>query len=214
MATIAPCITVETLDEYQASIARLEPFAERVHIDISDGEFAPRRLLGIEQLYWPQTWQVDIHAMVKQPSLYLEQILLLKPQTIIFHVEVTEDLVPLLQRVKQMGVKAGVALLRQTVPKNYAPAIEAADYVMIFCGELGQYGGKASLMQLEKVRLVRMIHPSVEIGWDGGALLENVFSLSQGGVDVINVGGAINRSDNPSEMYAKMKTEVGRRGVM
>ena len=214
MAEIAPCITTETPEEYQQAIVRLEPFAERVHIDISDGEFAPRRLLGVEQLYWPANWRVDIHAMVKRPSVYVDQLVLLKPQTIIFHAEAEEDLVPVLQRVKQMGIKAGVALLRSTVPKLVAPSIEAADYVLIFSGELGHYGGTASLMQLEKVRLVRMIHPNIEVGWDGGASVENVFSLGQGGIDVVNVGGAINKADDPEAVYRKMVTEVNKRSVM
>ncbi len=54
-----------------------------------------------------------------------------------------------------------------------------------FSGDLGHYGGKASLMQLEKVRLIRSIHPEVEIGWDGGASMENILSLAQGGMSVI-----------------------------
>jgi ribulose-phosphate 3-epimerase len=214
MTAIAPCITVETLEEYQAAVTRLEPFAERVHIDISDGEFAPRRLLGVEQLYWPSNWQVDIHAMVKRPSQYIQQLFVLRPQTITIHAEAEEDIVPVLNMIKQMGIRAGVALLKPTVPKNIAPAIEASDYVLVFSGNLGHYGGQASLMQLEKVRLIRMIHPSVEVGWDGGASVENVFSLGQGGVDVINVGGAISTAEDPAEVYTKMVTEANKRGVM
>lgn len=41
MPVIAPCICVETDDQFKTSIEKIVPFAERVHIDISDGEFAP-----------------------------------------------------------------------------------------------------------------------------------------------------------------------------
>lgn len=214
MAQIAPAITVETPEEYKAAVERLHPFAERVHIDIADGEFAPRFLLPIGQLYWPSTWTVDIHAMVARPSEYMAQILQLKPNTVIFHAEVQEDLLPLFQQLKQAGIQAGLALLKPTVPKTVTPLIDAADHIMIFSGELGQYGGTASLMQLEKIRLIRNIHPSVEIGWDGGASVDNVFSLSQGGADVVNVGGAISRADNPEVIYRQMVSEINKRSVI
>lgn len=214
MAVIAPCITVETPDDYRTTVERLSPFAKRVHIDISDGEFAPRFLLGADQMTWPETWQVDIHAMVARPSEYLPTLIQLKPHLVILHAEASEDIAPMLQQLKDNGIKAGIALLKTTVPKTVAPLIELADHVMIFSGELGQYGGTASMMQLEKIRLVRIIHPEVEIGWDGGARVENAFSLTQGGVDVINAGGAINQADDPQSVYDKMVAETNKQGVI
>lgn len=214
MASVAPCITVASLDEYRQAIAKLEPFAERVHVDVSDGEFAPVQLLGVDQLYWPPAWHVDVHAMVNKPSLFLPYLLQLQPKTIIFHAEVEEDLIPLMQQVKQMGIRAGVALKKTTVPKSISQIIEQADYALIFSGDLGHYGGEASLMQLEKVRLIRLIHPTIEIGWDGGASVENIFSLVQGGIDVINTGGAVNNAENPEEVYRKMVAEANKQGVI
>lgn len=214
MPAIAPCITVETPDEYKASVERLHPFAQRVHIDISDGEFAPSFLVGGAQIWWPQEWTVDIHAMVARPSEHLETLISLKPSLIIFHAETEEDIVPVLQHVKKFDIKAGVALLKPTVPATVAPAIQMADHVMIFSGELGKYGGTASLMQLEKVRLIRAIKPEVEIGWDGGVNVENAYSLAQGGVDVLNVGGTLARADDPAAVYATLVSEINKHGVI
>ena len=214
MTVVVPAALCESIEDYQATITRLEPFATRVHVDISDGEFAPTFTVNVNQLYWPANWEVDLHAMVARPSEYLPSLLALKPHTIIFHAEVAEDLAAVMQQVKQAGVRAGVALLRSTVPKTVAPLIELADHVMIFSGDLGHYGGTASLLQLEKVRLIRSIRPTVEIGWDGGASLENVFSLSQGGIDVINTGGAINKTDDAQAAYNTLVAEVNKHGVI
>ncbi len=214
MTVVAPCITVETDDLYKQALERLEPFAERVHIDISDGEFAPTFLVGADQLSWPDNWEVDIHAMVMRPSEYVPELLKRKPQLIVLHAEANEDLSPIMKQIKQAGIKVGLALLKTTVPKTVAHLIEEADHVLIFSGDLGHYGGKASMMQLEKVRLIRMIHPEVEIGWDGGASIENVYTLSQGGIDVINSGGAINKADDPAEVYRKMVSEINKHGVL
>ncbi|TAK34677.1 MAG: hypothetical protein EPO30_12125, partial [Lysobacteraceae bacterium] len=177
MATIVPCVTVSTPEDYKASLERIHTFATRIHIDISDGQFAPIELLAPNQIWWPQEWQIDIHAMVNQPSLYVPQLITLKPNMITLHAEAQEDILPWLQQIKQVGIRAGVALLRSTVPSDVAGLIEAADHVMIFSGELGKYGGSASMMQLEKVRLVKNINAGTEIGWDGGVSVENAFSL-------------------------------------
>lgn len=214
MSVIAPTILAETPEDYKASVERLHDFAQRVHIDISDGEFAPTFTVGAAQVWWPQEWTVDIHAMVARPSDHLETLISLKPNTIIFHAEVEEELISVLEHVKKFDIKAGVALLRSTVPSTVEPLIKAADHVMIFSGELGKYGGTASLMQLEKVRLIRGIKPEVEIGWDGGVNIENAYSLSQGGVDVLNVGGTIAKAKDPAATYATLVSEINKHGVI
>lgn len=214
MTIIAPALTEETPDAYKAQVEKLHSFTTRAHIDISDGEFAPAFLVSAPELWWPQEWQVDIHAMVARPSDYLSPLINLKPRLIIFHAETGENIVPILQQIKQMGIKAGVALLRTTVPSTVADAIKEADHVMIFSGDLGHHGGEASMMQIEKVRLIRLIKPDVEIGWDGGVNLDNAYSIAQGGVDVLNVGGALSTSDNPGELYTKLVDEVNKQGVL
>jgi ribulose-phosphate 3-epimerase len=214
VSVIAPAITVETPEQYKAEIERIHTFAERVHIDISDGEFAPSFLIGAAQIWWPQDWLVDIHAMVARPSDHLETLLSLKPHMIIFHTETQEDIVPILQQVKKFGIKAGIALLKSTVPSTIKDAIEVADHVMIFSGELGKHGGTASMMQLEKVRLIRAIRQDVEIGWDGGVNIENAYSLAQGGVDVLNVGGTIAGAVDPKSAYDTLVTEINKHGVI
>lgn len=214
MSQIVPTIMAETLDQLRDATQRLQTFARRVHIDISDGEFAPTFLLPETQLFWPQGWEVDIHAMVARPSEHIQQLIQLKPSMVIFHAETQEDVVPHLATLKQAGIKAGLALLKTTVPSTVKPAIEAADHVMIFSGDLGKFGGTASLMQLEKVRLIKKIKPNVEIGWDGGVKLENSYTLTQGGVDVLNVGGEIANSATPADTYNELVKEINKHGVI
>lgn len=211
---IVPCITVETEDEYKAMVERLAPFATRVHIDIMDGEFAPTKSIPVDKIWWPQEWTVDIHAMVARPSEYVDALIQMRPTTVIFHVEVEEDLASTIQKLKAVGIRAGVGLLKPTVPNTVTEYIETADHVLVFCGNLGYYGGKASLMQLEKVRLIRNIHPEVEVGWDGGANLDNAFSLAQGGVDVINCGGAIAQAADAADAYQRLVVEINKESVI
>ncbi len=214
MSQIVPTIMAETVDQLRAESARISQFARRVHIDLSDGEFAPTFLLNANQLFWPEGWEVDIHAMVARPSEHLGKLLQLKPNLVVLHAEAQEDITPHLEALKQAGIKAGVALLKTTVPLTVKNLILAADHVMIFSGDLGKRGGVASMMQLEKVRLVKQIKPDVEIGWDGGVNVENAYTLTQGGVDVLNVGGAIAEATSPIEVYNNLVKEINKHGVI
>ena len=212
--TITPCITAETIEAYKSQVERLQPFASRVHIDISDGEFAPSLLVTENELYWPPQWQVDVHMMVTRPTEHLSRLFVLKPNLIIVHAEIDENLVATLQVIKEAGIRAGVALQRSTVPSSVANAIEIADHVMIFSGDLGKYGGQASMLQIEKVRLIRAINPGVEIGWDGGANVDNAYTLTKGGISVINVGGALANAEDPQAMYVRLTQEISKQGVL
>ena len=214
MTTISPAVLSNSPEDYKKQLESIHTFAKRIHIDLSDGTFAPDATVDTTQIWWPQEWQVDIHAMVAQPSRYLQTLIAMKPHMIIFHTEVTEDLLPIIQQIKQYGIKAGVALMRPTVPSNVQAVLEAADHAMIFSGDLGKFGGTASLMQLEKVRLIKTINSSLEIGWDGGVNVENAYSLSQGGIDVLNVGGAIQKSADPQAAYATLVNEINKQGVI
>lgn len=213
-AQIAPAVLAETTDQFKQYMEKIHQLADRVHIDISDGEFAPTFTINVNEAWWPQGWHADIHAMVARPSEYVDQLIALKADLIIFHAEVQEDLLPILQKVRAAGVKAGIALQRPTVPSTVAPLIEASDHVMIFSGDLGKYGGNASLMQLEKIRLIKAIKQDVEIGWDGGVTLDNAFGLTQGGVDVLNVGGTIAKSADPGATYSALVAEINKHGVI
>ena len=215
MSIITPAILATNPDEYKAQVETIFPFAERVHIDVTDGEFAPNLTLPETQIWWPQEWKVDIHMMVARPSEHIDTIIQLNPNMVIFHAEVEEDLAPIFERLKnETMIKPGLALLRSTVPETVAPAIQAAEHILIFSGNLGEMGGHASMMQLEKIRLIKEINSNVEIGWDGGANLSNIFNLTQSGVDVVNVGSAIMNSQNPEQSYKQMEAEINRKGAI
>ena len=211
---IAPTILTASPDEFQAALVAINEFTNQVQIDITDGEFAPSRTIGLDHVFWPDNWQVDLHMMVKNPSRYVDKLILMKPHLVIFHAEVEEDLRPSFEKLRQAGIKVGLALLRQTVPEQKADLITLVDHVLIFAGDLGRMGGQANLLQIQKVRLVRAISPNVEIGWDGGANIDNLPIIIQAGVDVINVGSAISLASNPAEAYKAMVELTTREGLI
>ena len=56
--------------------------------------------------------------------------------------------------------------------------------------------------------------PELEIGWDGGANLSNIRALAHAGIDVINIGAAISKADDPAAAFNMLKSEIDKNGVV
>jgi ribulose-phosphate 3-epimerase len=205
MAVICPTVTAFDPHEYRGQIERLEPFAKHIHIDLMDGEFAPTKSPPLEQIWWPVTAKADIHLMYQRPMEYLEQLIKLQPRLVIIHNEADVHHMDFAAKLHAEHIEAGLAILADT-PIEYAYQImHSFDHVLVFSGDLGRHGGHANLGLLDKVHKIREHHPDVEIGWDGGINDQNAKQLVDGGVDVLNVGGFIQKAENPQEAYAKLE---------
>lgn len=214
MSVVVPAILAQTQDDFAALTAKIQPFAKRVHLDLMDGQFAPSTSIPLGDIVLPEGWEVDIHAMFAQPDAQLADLIALKPSLIIIHAEAQGDLVKTVEAIQKAGIKAGVALLRSTVPEDISGLLTVADHALIFSGNLGEYGGTANMLQIEKIRLIKAINPVIEIGWDGGANISNAYTLSLGGVDVVNVGGALAGAEDPTETYRQLDFEVHRKDAI
>lgn len=212
--TIVPAILTNDKVEYRRQIERINGFTKRAQIDVSDGEFAPMGTLDVTNVWWPKSWTTDLHLMALRPSEHLDTILKLTPALCILHAEASEDLLPTFEILKEHHIRTGVALLPSTYPGAVKPYIDAVDHVLIFAGKLGEQGGQADLMQMEKIPLIREMRPEVEIGWDGGANMTTMRALTHADLDVINVGSAIATAENPAAVYQEMVAEIDKNGVV
>ncbi len=208
MATICPTVTAFSEHDYKEQLLRLKPFAERIHIDLMDGRFAPTVSPGLDHIWWPPELAVDIHLMYQEPMAVLADLLRLRPRMVIVHNEAYLHHMQFCGELHKAGIMTGLALLPET-PVHYAEQImHSFDHVLIFSGNLGHHGGQANLELLAKAAQIRDHHPDVEIGWDGGINLENAAQLVAAGIEVLNVGGYIQNSDDPEAAYAKLKAEI------
>ena len=211
---IVPTILTDNPEVYKQLITMYQPFAKRIQVDIADGTFAPNKTIPVNNIWWPQGWQTDIHMMVVRPSEHMPILLQLKPSLVIFHAETGENLLPLFDQLREAGIKAGVALMRPTYPGNFKEFIEKADHVLVFAGEIGKQGSEADMLQTEKIQLIRDINSECEIGWDGGANMKTTRAIAHAGVDVINVGSALSTAQDPTAMFNALTAEIDKRGVV
>lgn len=208
MAIICPTITAYDTHEYRAQMDRITPFTKRVHIDLMDGTFAPTKSPELARIWWPHELEADIHLMYQNPMDYIDLLIKLKPRMVVIHNEATVHHMHFAAELHKADILAGLAILHDTPIEHAYQIMHSFDHVLIFSGHLGYHGGEADMGLLDKVYKVRQHHPDAEIGWDGGINADNAFELVKGGVDVLNTGGFIQKSDDAANAYAKLNAVI------
>lgn len=208
MAVICPTVTAEEPHAFREQMERVAGFAERIHIDLGDGVFTPNKLIDLDRIWWPAGVTTDIHLMYKAIKPFLKQLTALKPHMVIVHAEAVGNYYEVARPLKKAGIKVGVAILPTTPISMLKPALHDIDHVLIFSGDLGHFGGKVDLRLLDNARALKKLKPEIELGWDGGIHNKIAKTLADGGIDVLNVGGHIQRSRNPGLAYESLVSAI------
>jgi ribulose-phosphate 3-epimerase len=204
MALVCPTVLAADKTSYHDQMAKVAGFAHRIQIDLTDGVLAKSPTVMPDEAWWPIGVKADFHLMYKQPSRAVDVILEHKPHMIIVHAESSGRFIEMADKLHGLGVFVGVALLPQTTVETITPALDHIDHVLIFSGDLGNFGGHANLRLLDKVAELRRHKPELEIGWDGGINEQNISKLVFAGVDVLNVGGYIQNAEEPEKAYSRL----------
>lgn len=204
MAIVCACVTAYDTHDYRQQIERVQDFVKFLHIDFMDGQFVAKNSPSLEQAWWPEGTRADLHLMYQHPLDSINTLVRLRPHLVIVHAEAEGNFIEFARTLHKNRIKAGVALLPDTSVSAIASAIADIDYVLIFAGHLGYFGGQADLRQLDKVKQLKNLDSSIEIGWDGGVDNLNAKQIISAGVDVLNVGGFVQKSTDPRAAYAKI----------
>jgi ribulose-phosphate 3-epimerase len=204
MTVICPTITAFDLHEYRSQLEIASKLSNRVHIDLMDGLFAPTISPELSKIWLPLNAEADIHLMFKHPMQQLEQLIKLAPHMVIIQAEADVHHMQFAGELHKHGIMAGLSILQETPVGNIEQIMHSFDHVLVFSGSLGHHGGVADFEMLGKVSRLRAEHPDVEISWDGGISDQNAKQLVDAGVNVLNVGGFIQKSDDPEVAYRKI----------
>lgn len=207
MADICPTITAYGADEYRQQLRNVS-FAERLHIDLMDGVFAPTKSPDLQDIWLLPHKTCDIHLMYQEPMQFLPQLIKLRPHMVVIHNEAQAHHMHFAAELHKHDIKAGLALLQETPVEHIQQIMHSFDHILVFSGDLGHHGGHADLALLDKVPQIRKLYPDVEVGWDGGINEDNVEQLVAAGVDVLNVGGYIQGAEHPKNAYDTLKKRL------
>ena len=172
--------------------------APYLHIDIMDGMFVPSISFGMPVLQCVRKRSklfMDVHMMVAEPERYIEELIRLGADGITIHVEACDRIPETLGRIRELGVKTGLAINPETPVSAVLPYMELVDMVLVMTVEPG-FGGQAFMeSQLETIRHVRAIiekyNPACELEVDGGVAPNTAPLVIEAGANVLVAGSAV-----------------------
>jgi ribulose-phosphate 3-epimerase len=167
--------------------------ADMFHLDVMDGVFVPNYAMGlhdVETVRRVTSKKLDCHLMVANPDLAVEVFANAGADIIHAHVESTQQIARVLQKVADVGVSPGVALNPGTPASALEPLLDIVEYVLVMTVNPGFAGQKyldwvdRKIAQIVRLRGSRPITISV----DGAISPERINSLSAMGVDGFILG--------------------------
>ncbi|MCM1541527.1 MAG: ribulose-phosphate 3-epimerase [Blautia sp.] len=192
--------------------------AQYLHIDVMDGVFVPSISFGMPVIRTIRKCTdlfFDVHLMIEKPERYIGEFAECGADLINFHVEATDDVPSVIERIRSFGKKAGVTIKPATPVKDVEPYLELVDMVLVMTVEPGFGGQKLMPACLEKVQEIRHIlsdrgldHVDIEV--DGGVTEENLGEVLAAGANVIVSGSSVFHNDvdaNVRKFLNRMKCQ-------
>lgn len=216
MALIAPSILSADLSALAQQIRLVEMGgADWIHCDIMDGHFVPNITFGpilVKAVRIVTKLPVDVHLMIENPDNYLEDFKKAGADHLLVHQENAIHLNRTINKIKELGMKAGVVINPATPVNTLRDVVEYIDILLIMSVNPG-FGGQSfipnSIRKIkEAVELRNEFNLQFKIEIDGGIDKETIVPAYKAGVDVFVSGSSIFKSDNITAATTELKNLV------
>ena len=193
--SILSCDFSRLADEIQAVEAG---GADWIHVDVMDGHFVPNITIGpliTAGARRATELPLDVHLMIDDPDRYLEAFVDAGADILTVHQEACRHLHRTVERIRELGARAGVAVNPATSLEAVREVLPDLDMLLIMSVNPG-FGGQSYIPgSTEKLRRARRmldeISSTADLEVDGGVDASNARSIAEAGATVVVAGSAV-----------------------
>ena len=180
--------------------------SDLIHIDIMDGKFVPNNTLekfDMNKISKYSDKNFDVHLMVENPIDYITSFITPLTDYISIHLE-SKGIDQSLKRIKENGIKCGLAINPDTEIQKLYPFLEIIDMVIIMSVFPGKGGQTFIENTYDKVETLRNHDKNIDISVDGGVGSSNSKTLISKGASILVSGSYLMKSDNINNSIKNM----------
>lgn len=215
MIKLSPSILCANFSCLEKQIRELEKGgADFFHFDVGDGNFVPIITMGpmiLASLKKITKIPFDIHLQIKEPQKQIDNFINAGADIIIVHIEECIDIFRIIKKIKEKGLKAGIALNPITPISNIGYIIEDLDYVLVMTVDTGLVGQSfipQTLNKIEKIRRrIENEKLKTEIMVDGSINKNTIPKVVEAGANILVLGssGLFNKNGNLTDKMKELR---------
>ncbi|MBE6330188.1 MAG: ribulose-phosphate 3-epimerase [Bacteroidales bacterium] len=210
---IAPSLLSADFSDLRKDIEMVNSsVADWFHLDVMDGVFVPNISFGtpvIEAVKRYASKPLDVHLMIVNPDKFIDDYHKMGADVLNVHCEACTHLHRTIQKIKSLGMKAGVTLNPHTSITAVEEILPDLDVVMLMSVNPGFGGQKFIENTLDKTsRLKDLIgkrNSKALIEIDGGVNFETGEKLLKSGADILVAGSFVFGASDPIDTIEKLK---------
>lgn len=214
---ICPSILSADFGELNAEVAKVTN-ADWLHVDVMDGQFVPAITIGAGVMKHIKTGlPLDVHLMVDNPERQFKPFAEAGASYLTFHLEACGNPRKILAAIRELGVKAGLAVNPATPIEKALPFLGELDLLIVMTVVPGKGGQSFMEDMLEKVRIARKRAPQLDIMVDGGITTDNIGLAAAAGANAFVAGSFVFKhgpGESPAQRVETLRKEAnqGRKG--
>ena len=181
--------------------------ADMLHVDVMDGHFVNNITIGplvVEAINRETDLLLDVHLMIENPDKYIEAFAKAGSDIITIHIEACASPKEILEKIKNLGLKAGISINPPTPLSAIKDFLDYADMVLVMSVNPGLGGQKFIPEVVPKIKELKEIY-NKDIEVDGGINSKNAQEVVQAGANILVAGNYIFKATNVKEAIRSLK---------